>query len=638
MQYRSDIDGLRGIAVLSVLAFHAFPNLAPGGFIGVDVFFVISGFLISTIIIEGAADRSLTLLDFYGRRIRRIFPALVVVLACCLVYGFFMLLPHDYAKLGENTAGGAGFISNFVLLRESGYFSAAPYERPLLHLWSLGIEEQYYILWPAVLMFACRLRWCAWILALAAAILSFVLNLDIVSRDSAAAFYLPQSRFWELLIGATFAAYVIQRRKREGALTSGSGLAGHAATSVAANARSVAGAMLLIGGFARIDATTRFPGWWALLPTCGTLMMISAGGKAWLNRHVLSNGLLVRLGLISYPLYLWHWPLIALPSLYFGEYAPRSVRISVVGVSIGLAILTYQGLEIPIRKRRQGSLIAVILVAAMALVGFAGWQVFHDNGYPRRFPPPIREVDAIEFDNGHERAWREGSCFLELDQTFESFAKCPRKAGPSKPILLLWGDSLAAQLYPGYEAVYGDQFEIVQRTASACAPLFDDAYNRHLSNCDAINRFVLDELATLRPERVVLSARWAVHDWPRLAATVEELRAAGVQSIDLIGGVPRWKISLPRQIISILEKEKVAQVPQRMTAGLESGFRNLEPNLRQFAERNQVRFLSPIDVLCNEEGCLTRTGESPSTLTSFDYDHLSPSASIFVISRFRNSR
>ncbi|MFA6121206.1 MAG: acyltransferase, partial [Sideroxydans sp.] len=201
-KYRADIDGLRAIAILAVVGFHAFPTWVKGGFIGVDVFFVISGFLISTIIFGSLSRDAFSFAEFYARRIKRIFPALFLVLVASFVFGWFALLADEYKQLGKHIAGGAGFVSNFVLWGESGYFDNAAETKPLLHLWSLGIEEQFYFVWPLLLWFAWKRRFNLLTIALVVAVVSFALNVFTVRSDPVAAFYSPLTRFWELMVGS----------------------------------------------------------------------------------------------------------------------------------------------------------------------------------------------------------------------------------------------------------------------------------------------------------------------------------------------------------------------------------------------------------------------------------------------------
>ena len=360
-------------------------------------------------------------------------------------------------------------------------------------------------------------------LVLALALISFVWNVAEVPAHPEATFYLPQTRFWELLMGAALATAVNIRPGR--LIRSGMGGGEHPEDSAPrfADARAVSGALLVGGALIVINETLEFPGWWAIIPTAGTLLMISAGPRAWLNRRVLANRVLVWIGLISYPLYLWHWPLISLTTLHQGEFPSRNSRVIIVFASIALAWITYIAVERPIRNRRNGTRKAAALLLIMATVGYLGYRCFEQVGYPGRFPKIVQAIDSLAYKNNHEVAWRQGSCFLELDQTAAAFSACdPAQAIDGKPVLLIWGDSLAAQFYPGYAAVYGDKYATMQRTASACAPIFGDAYNARLPNCDAINADILSLIGQLKPQRVILSARWSVHGWHKVVGTIEK--------------------------------------------------------------------------------------------------------------------
>jgi peptidoglycan/LPS O-acetylase OafA/YrhL len=333
--YRADIDGLRAIAILAVVAFHAFPGRLPGGFVGVDVFFVISGYLITSIILSDLGLGRFTLGNFYRRRMRRIFPALLVVMAASLVLGWPLLLSAEYGELGKHVAGGAAFVSNFVLYGESNYFDKAAQTKPLLHLWSLAIEEQFYIFWPLLLVAIWRWRWVA--ITSAFAMVSFAINLYLSANAPAAAFYWPIGRFWELAVGAILAGLAAQ---------------GFIGPSRWANLLSCAGMLLLVTGFALIDREKHFPGAWVLLPVVGCMLLVHAGPGAWINRHILSNRAMVAVGLISYPLYLWHWSLLSFAFLYSNYYLPSWQKAALVALSFVLAALTYRFIETPIRFQR----------------------------------------------------------------------------------------------------------------------------------------------------------------------------------------------------------------------------------------------------------------------------------------------
>jgi len=293
LTYRPDIDGLRAFAVIAVVIYHAFPSLLPGGFIGVDVFFVISGFLISSIIFSELDAQSFKFSTFYARRIKRIFPAMIVVLLASFMVGWFLLFENELKQLGDHVSRAALFLSNFILWYETGYFDNAAETKPLLHLWSLGIEEQFYIVWPLM-------AWLLWRLkdkkTTAIAILitiSFAWNMWQSERDLTHDFYSPLTRFWELLAGAILAstAHTIQNN---------SSWQSHA------NYRATIGAILLLFSVGYVDASMKFPGVWACVPVVGAFFLISANTSAWVNRTVLATPVLVWIGAISYPLYLWH--------------------------------------------------------------------------------------------------------------------------------------------------------------------------------------------------------------------------------------------------------------------------------------------------------------------------------------------
>jgi peptidoglycan/LPS O-acetylase OafA/YrhL len=365
-KYRSDIDGLRAIAVLSVVAFHAFPGTFRGGFTGVDIFFVISGFLISSIIFSNLEHDSFSIVEFYNRRIRRIFPALITVLVATIAFGWFALLPDEYKQLGKHVIGGAGFISNLILWNESGYFDNGVDRKPLLHLWSLGIEEQFYIFWPLLLALVWKRRWSFLRITLLIGIVSFALNIHYVRSRPTADFYSPLTRFWELMIGGVLAYFVLHRP---------------AVTSRYNNTQSVIGLGLLATGFLAINEARAFPGWWALLPTFGSCLLISAGPTTWLNRRVLSHKILVWFGVLSYPLYLWHWPLFSFARIVCGVKPTRPIRIAAVLLAILLAWLTVRLIEKPIRSGVHGAGKSLALVLSMLIVGVVGYECFTYDGF-----------------------------------------------------------------------------------------------------------------------------------------------------------------------------------------------------------------------------------------------------------------
>ena len=395
LDYRPDIDGLRAIAVSIVVVFHAFPLFVGGGFVGVDIFFVISGYLISKIIIKSLESNTFTFTDFYIRRVKRIFPALILVLCATMLTGWFALFPDEFQLLAKHVVGGAGFIANLFLWFEVGYFDTAADTKPLLHLWSLGIEEQFYIFWPIILLCAHRLGARALRVALLIVAVSFLVNVAGVHRFPSATFYSIASRAWELLLGATVAMLSLKKfafsfgqwrhGPSAGQQHTVSGPIFDTAAPGGRNLLSLVGMAFLVAACIAIKANKSFPGWWALLPAGGAALLIAAGPSAWFNKHVLSNRLLVWIGVISYPLYLWHWPLLSFARIIeSGEPSP-SIRGAAVGLAVLLAWLTYRFVETPLRHRRSGARqIAVGLVVLMLAIAAGGAWVYHRHGLPSR--------------------------------------------------------------------------------------------------------------------------------------------------------------------------------------------------------------------------------------------------------------
>ena len=388
-KYRSDIDGLRAIAVLAVVAFHAFPDTIQGGFIGVDIFFVISGFLISTIIFENLERGTFNFYEFYARRIKRIFPALILVFVSCLIFGWFELLAEEYKQLGKHVAAGSVFISNIVFWNEAGYFDNSAETKPLLHLWSLGIEEQFYIIWPLLIWFAWKRKFNLLTISLVVCAISFLLNIKGVLIDPVATFYLPQTRFWELLSGTLLAWYSLHRRgvnssrvaKIDGFVYQFFNVEKvKVPSNLFSNIFSFFGILLLICGIMLMNKELSFPGKWALVPVLGTLMILIGGSATWVNRFILSNKIAVWFGLISFPLYLWHWPLLSFARILEGDVPSLEIRFYIVLLSVLLAWLTYKIVELPIRFGNQSNKKVLVLVLLMSTLGGIGFYAYQRDG------------------------------------------------------------------------------------------------------------------------------------------------------------------------------------------------------------------------------------------------------------------
>ncbi|ARU30791.1 acyltransferase [Sulfuriferula sp. AH1] len=450
-KYRPDIDGLRAVAILSVISFHAFPDIMPGGFIGVDIFFVISGFLISTIIFSSLERDRFSLVEFYIRRIKRIAPALILVLLSSLVAGWFLLVAIEFDQLGKHTLGGVGFVENLVLWRENGYFDNTSETKPLLHLWSLAIEEQFYIFWPLLLAFVWKRQWSFLKLTLLIAVVSFAANIYLMQRHPTAAFYLPVSRFWELMTGGMLAYANLHRPQLIDKFR---------------NAQSALGFTLILSGLLVLNKGRDFPGWWALLPTLGAFFIISAGPAAWLNQKLLSTKPMVWIGLISYPLYLWHWPLLSYLRIVDAE-ALRYEKLGAIIIAIVLAWLTYWFIEKKIRTAKNASVTALILFLLLLATGLLGAMVYMHQGYPER---PINKQSGIPatLELFKESRESDGSCEKFNHEKPVKEEVC--LSNSENPQLLFVGDSHVMALY---SAIFAKQFPANSMLVAAHAcPLY----------------------------------------------------------------------------------------------------------------------------------------------------------------------
>ncbi|MDC8758855.1 acyltransferase family protein [Janthinobacterium fluminis] len=459
--YRADVDGLRAIAVLSVVVFHVFPDILPGGFIGVDIFFVISGYLISGIIFREIAQGNFSVADFYSRRIRRIFPALLLVLFSCYVFGWILLLPGEYTQLGKHIASGAGFVSNIVLRQEAGYFDSIAPLKPLLHLWSLGVEEQFYLAWPLMLMLILgwrRVRPLPVIILIFLA--SFCYSIASLRGDAVAAFYSPASRFWELLAGAIFAH--VQLANTGGALLF---------LQRYRNPISACGLGLIVLALFSVTEKSAFPGGWALLPVLGAVLLIAAGPDAYFSRQVLSNRTMVWFGLISYPLYLWHWPILSFLRIIESKIPSIEIRIGAIVLSVMLAWITVKCVERPLRFASPYRGRVSALCVLMLVIGSLGYYTYENKGFESR-----ENIQALpKFQN--PLGWSNDGRNFDA-QCKEKFAYgghyCLVGDIEKPPTVILIGDSHANQFFWGLAAQYKAAGENLLMLGSAgCVPFFD---------------------------------------------------------------------------------------------------------------------------------------------------------------------
>ena len=588
-----------------VLNFHAFPDAVPGGFVGVDVFFVISGFLITGLIARELDVGRFSLIEFYNRRIRRIFPALIVVLAVTLALGWFWMLPQAFAQLGSDSFASAAFLANIALLLQSGYFDVESARKPLLHLWSLGIEEQFYLFWPLLLMVAARLRMSILALAAVLGIASFLLNVAWIGANPVATFYLPFTRAFELLAGAVLAC----------------GWNNFNQSGTASDRRAWTGVALIAASVAMLDSHSAFPGWWAVLPVAGSTLLLSAPA-AWVNRVLLASPPMVWIGLISYPLYLWHWPLLVFGGII--KFGPLTLpeRELILLASGLLAWATYRFVEIPFRFGRPSRRKMFGLGAGMAMIALAGFAVVWGRGFDSRLPPEIRAMASVRTESFK---WRFGECLLDLAKQTGFADACVER--DRRPLVLVWGDSTAGALLPGLRKAQETRgFAIAQLTSNSCIPALG-ADIPSTPNCRAMNDKVFSLVRQIKPDIVLLHGTWERH-LDNVAETVAALKKETDARVVVLGDVPSWRRGLPSEVLRYFILHR-ALIPERSPNGSPSAA--YDAVMRARLEPLGAEFISASDVFCNAQGCLTRIGDAAADITASDQVHITEKASIFLV-------
>jgi peptidoglycan/LPS O-acetylase OafA/YrhL len=491
LKYRADVDGLRALAVAAVVLFHYRVPGFGGGFVGVDVFFVISGYLITGLILNEMEDGRFSLRQFYERRIRRIFPALFAMLAVATIVAAFLFFPTSFARFGKSLLATAFFASNFEFWREAGYFDVSADQKPLLHLWSIAIEEQFYLVFPALLLLIgvrskSRLAWAL------GAIFAVSLALSVWStrHATAAGYYLLPPRMWELMLGALMAANALRIPTRP----------------ILREFASAAGLLLIAFAVFAYSHATPFPGVAALVPCVGAALIV-AGEGAHLNR-MLSLKPIVFVGLISYSLYLWHWPVYVFARAALFRPLTATETIVLIALSFALATLSWRYIEQPFRSRNfrwprpilfRGAGIAVAATAVCAIVLMAG------NGFPQRFSPQIRAILAEASD--HEP--RLSECFGMTADDVRKGRLCSIGAKVEQASFLLWGDSHADALIPTVQSIAKRQGRggLFAGTDS-CPPLLG-VKRADTAKCAAFNEAVAKIATSKWIRQVILEARWA---------------------------------------------------------------------------------------------------------------------------------
>ncbi len=656
LKYRTDIDGLRAIAVLSVVIYHAFPSLLSGGFIGVDIFFVISGYLISLIIYKQLLENCFSFKNFYIKRINRIFPSLIIVLITSYLFGWFALFSEEFNQLSLHILGGAGFVSNIVLWKESGYFDISSDLKPLLHLWSLAVEEQFYIIWPVFLYSTYKYVSGKKILIpiILLAFCSFLLNINLIQHHAVSTFYLLPTRFWELLIGSYLAHntvfkndYIIKlnfKIKTE-------------------NLKSIVGIIFIIIAAFTFNKNHLFPGYRALFPTFGSLFLISAGPNAWINRKVFSHPLLVQIGLISYPLYLWHWPIFSfLKIVNYGEVASSILRFFAILISFILSWLTYILLEKPIRANKKNKLSAYLLCSIMAIIALLGSYTF--NNSPARIGLSIKNLEMKKKEFASDRIFK-NECVTELKTKNLDYCLLTKKGEP--PTVLLIGDSHANALYFGLANIFKDHGEnLLNIGHGGCLPFFNTE-SAQIGSVEICHNLMNDSLQyaidSTNIKTIILASRGPIYitgkgfEEPEVNRYIKYSNAPDYQQFSEV-----FKASMTATLTRLVKTQKkiiyfidypelgfnpLLCLEPRIFSSVKKHKDPCDINLEAVKKRNElyltiiksvlksfptVSVFNQSQYLCNDSSCHALIDGK---ILYRDSDHLSNNGSIFMSEKFR---
>jgi peptidoglycan/LPS O-acetylase OafA/YrhL len=617
--YRPDIDGLRALAILPVLLFHLNFPFVEGGFVGVDIFFVISGYLITRILCDDLEGGSYSIGRFYERRARRILPALFVVLAVSCVVGFIVLVPHDLVALGQSVVATLLFVSNILFLNQVGYFADPAETKPLLHTWSLAVEEQFYIVFPLLLAGLRRFgrRITVWA-CFAICLVSFAAGVWLVQKNQAAAFYLAPTRFWELLIGSLLAL----------------GMFPLPGSDRVRQSLGCLGLGLIAFSILTYSEGTLFPGVAALAPSIGAGLIIYSGqnGATWVSR-LLSLRPLVFIGLISYSLYLWHWPIQAFYRYEVSDQFSRLEKVGLLVLCFACAIPSWRYVEQPFRRSkgwaRGRHALTTAVVAASLLFAVAGALVI-GKGAAWRYPAQASAILAGMGDYDVTRGYREGSCFLtSKSDDLELFRKdiCLERDAARKNYLLI-GDSHAAALWSGLSSAFPD-INFQQATASGCRPLMD---GQGAERCIGLMRYIFEQqLPRTGSDAIVLAARWTRADVPGLLTTVARLKHFGIQ-IYIVGPIVEYQRKLPQLLTKSILYDDAGMVARSRSKAQKV----LDEELGLALRDSGATYISAFKTLCPSEQCITLTeGGVP---VQWDYGHLTKEGSQYVAEAWRRDQ
>jgi peptidoglycan/LPS O-acetylase OafA/YrhL len=620
MQYRPEIDGLRALAVIPVILFHAGIQLFGGGYVGVDIFFVISGYLITSILLSEMVDRKFTLTGFYERRARRILPALFLVMAIFLPFAWFWMPPHELKGFSQSLVAVSTFASNIYFWISTGYFETAAELRPLLHTWSLAVEEQFYLLFPVLLAWGMPLgrKKIIFIFAFLGCASLFLAQLLSEIRP-AFDFYLLPTRVWELLAGSILAFY--------------SQLSGDQKNQrIFREIGSLIGLLLIFYAIFGFDKFTPFPSLYTLIPVLGALLIIYTSQKTIVGK-LLSKRIFVGIGLISYSLYLWHQPVFAFARVKAGHEPDQVVLALLVLIISVLSYLSWKFVEIPFRDKRRFSQNKIFLFSVFGSLLFISIGLIGQftSGFLTKSQKAVLAYN--EYQEESKKIGRVGSCFLDVGDSIDLFnASCIEDN--SDDSIFIWGDSHAAALSFGLRHIYKN---VTQFTSTGCPPLMDEfVASRPL--CRDINNYIGSQIKNLKPKNIFLYANWGIYDAQHplesLNKTVDFIRLVSPSSkITILGGTPQFLPSLPTYMFLNHKNLKLGEV---MPTYLYDHLTLMDQKWAALAKQKKIDFFSTLKVFCQANVCKV-TAEYDGVIMPiiWDYGHLTAAGSVLLANKIK---
>lgn len=617
--FRYDINGLRAIAVIAVVFFHFIPNIIPGGFAGVDVFFVISGFLMTGIVFRGIENNSFNLFKFYIARANRIIPALAALCFTLLLFGWFLLSPTEYKILAKHITSSLGFVSNLTYLKESGYFDAASHEKWLLHTWSLSVEWQFYLIYPAMLLFFKKyisLNNIKKLLVVFTFILFFGGWYATINWPESAYYLLP-NRAWEMIFGGLAYLYPINLKNTQKKIIEWLGI------------------LLLLLSFLFINNGVAWPGGVALLPVLAAyFVIISNRQKSFLTNNVVFQSL----GKWSYSIYLWHWPFVV-----FGYNFIDLPHWWLFGLplSIIFGVISYKFVEkykYPIFESWRETL-KVKSIRYSFIVLLMSASVMTLDGFNVSFRPMANTVEAKLIDKYKNYEMDPSGLFLKCNAS-----KQIKKTGNAQVDnvcvsdfvggIFLWGDSHMGALSTGIRKNIPQNMPFSQLTSSGCAPSFEIKRNENSDSrfdigCNYSNDIAYDSIKKTKPSIVILGSAGghAHNDWLKTVSTLKEI---GVKKIIIVGPFPQWRPSLP----SIYIKGHLGEIFIQDDSLDKKVIENNEYLKKLRNENDSFIFINMFDSLCKTEEKILCRAKVRDELIVFDYGHLTLQGSDFVVKEY----